>query len=154
MIHITLLCVGTPRSGWVQEGVGQYADRLQHDVQFQIICLPASKEKDPTKQREDESIRLIDALQKREGVVWLLDEQGKAMTSPDFSQCISTAHDEGQSIIFVLGGAFGVTDFVRNAADRTLRLSDMTLPHELCQVLFLEQLYRALQIKKGTGYHH
>jgi 23S rRNA (pseudouridine1915-N3)-methyltransferase len=30
----------------------------------------------------------------------------------------------------------------------------MTFTHEMARLIFLEQLYRAVQIRKGTGYHH
>jgi len=154
MLRITLLCVGTPRSSWILDGIQQYTERLQHDIQLEIVSLSASKEKNADKQREEESARILEAVAKREGEPWLLDEKGKSMTSPDFSSSIQMAHDEGRSLIFILGGAYGVTDAVRTTAQKSLRLSDMVFPHELCQVVFLEQLYRAIQIQKGTGYHH
>ncbi len=55
---------------------------------------------------------------------------------------------------FVLGGAYGVPDEVRQQASMLLSLSPMTMPHELVRVVFLEQLYRAMTIINRTGYHH
>jgi 23S rRNA (pseudouridine1915-N3)-methyltransferase len=57
-------------------------------------------------------------------------------------------------VVCVVGGAYGVSPEVRARADVTLRLSDMTLPHELALVLLLEQLYRAYAIASGHPYHH
>jgi 23S rRNA (pseudouridine1915-N3)-methyltransferase len=54
----------------------------------------------------------------------------------------------------VIGGAYGLTDDVRKAAKKVIRISDMTFTHEMSRLVFLEQLYRAVQIGKGTGYHH
>ena len=76
------------------------------------------------------------------------------MTSEFFSQALEQMEDRGESVVFVLGGAYGLGDLVRQKADKILRLSDMVLPHELCRVVLLEQIYRAGQIQKGTGYHH
>ena len=56
-------------------------------------------------------------------------------------------------MLFLLGGSYGWSDAVR-AKGKRMRLSDMVLPHELCRVVFLEQLYRAMEIAKGSGYHH
>lgn len=119
-----------------------------------MVEVPASKQKDSVKQSTEESQTILDRLEKFDGAVWVLDEQGKEMTSQVFSGELENLGNRGESVIFVVGGAYGLTDAVREYADRVIRLSAMTLPHELCQVLFLEQLYRALQIRRGTGYHH
>lgn len=116
--------------------------------------LPASKQKDSTKQREEESQAILKKLEKLSGQVWALDERGEAMTSQSFASAIEVVADRGDSVIFVIGGAYGLSDSVRERANQLLRLSDMTLAHELCRMVFLEQLYRAEQIMKGSGYHH
>ncbi|MDA1208845.1 MAG: 23S rRNA (pseudouridine(1915)-N(3))-methyltransferase RlmH [bacterium] len=153
MKNITLLCIGHIKSSWLREGCEEYGLRLAHDIGLDIVELPASKEKDPSRQREEECGRLVDALEKRKGVIYVLDERGKQRTSVDFASLISDAQDLGEQIIFVLGGAFGLNDAVRSKGSQ-MSLSDMTLPHELCRLLFLEQLYRAQQIQKASGYHH
>jgi len=152
-MRITLLCIGKIKSSWIAEGCRDYVDRLERGIDFAITELPASTEKDPVRQREDESGRLLAAAQKFDGDLWILDEHGKGMTSENFAKEIGRARDAGTTLIFILGGAYGLTDAVRSAG-RLFRLSDMTLPHELCRVLFLEQLYRAAEILRGTGYHH
>jgi 23S rRNA (pseudouridine1915-N3)-methyltransferase len=76
------------------------------------------------------------------------------MTSIDFAKAVSKAKDNGRTMVFILGGAYGLTDAFKRAIPHHLRVSDMTLPHELCQVIFMEQLYRAIEIEKGSGYHH
>lgn len=146
----TLVAVGALKTPWAKEGCRQYMGRLHIDV----IEVSASKQKDPAKQKEEESTAILSRLEKMHGQVWVLDETGQAMTSPDFSSALERLADRGDSVIFVLGGAYGMSDAVVQKAHTVLRLSDMVLPHELCRVVFLEQLYRAEQIQKGTGYHH
>ncbi len=147
---ITLLAVGSVKSPWADEGCKQYLGRVQMDV----IEASPSKQKDPVRQMEEESAALLSRLEKMQGQVWVLDETGQSMTSPEFSKALEHLSDRGESVILVLGGAFGLSDSVRTRADKLVRLSDMVLPHELCRVVLLEQVYRAEQIKKGTGYHH
>lgn len=154
MQKIVLLCVGSLKTRFLAEGCSQYLERLVHSFTIEVIEVPASKEKDPAKQATEESKRLLTALEKKSGDVWVLDERGKSMTSQKFAEALGRAHDSGQPIIFVLGGAYGLTDEVRKQAHFVLRLSDMTFPHELCRLIFLEQLYRAAEIIKGSGYHH
>lgn len=153
MHRITLLCVGRLKEQWARDGAMQYVDRL-HTSRFEVIELLPSRAKDAGSQRAEESDRLHAQLEKLEGVVWALDETGDRFTSPDFSQAIEQLRDRGDHLIVVLGGAYGLIDLVLKRADRIVRLSDMTLPHELCRVLLMEQLYRAQEITKGTGYHH
>jgi 23S rRNA (pseudouridine1915-N3)-methyltransferase len=47
-----------------------------------------------------------------------------------------------------------LSDEVKQAARHSIRLSDMTLPHELARLLLLEQLYRTGTIHKNMPYHH
>ncbi len=153
MQRITLLCIGSVKESWVKEGAAFYDARLKRAITFGIAEVAASKEKDPAKQREDESDRLIATANKIGGALFVLDEKGKAVTSEQFSTLIGAARDQGDHIVFLLGGAYGLSEDVKKAG-RAIRLSDMTLPHELCRVVFLEQLYRATEILKGSGYHH
>ena len=151
MKHV-LFVVGSLKSSWVKDGCKQYLDRLSIDV----VELPASKQKDWVQQVEEESERILKGLGqgKGKGQVWLFDERGEVMTSLEFAEQLSALQDLGESITFVLGGAYGVNDAVRSVATRVIRFSDMVFPHELARVLILEQLYRAQQIQRGSGYHH
>lgn len=154
MHRITLLCIGSLKTRFLVDGCSHYMERLDHAFDIEVVELPASKEKDSVKQSADESQRLLVTLKKHEGDVWVLDERGKAMISRKFAEALGRARDDGRPVIFVLGGAYGLTDEVRTVAQHVLRLSDMTFPHELCRLVFLEQLYRASEITKGSGYHH
>jgi len=154
MHRVTLLTVGSPKSSWVKEAVEEYVCRLLGSIDFHILPVQPSKSTNPEKQCEEESQRLITALEKQEGDVWALDERGKELSSSEFAGALTQAKDIGTKITFVLGGAYGLSDAARSRADRLIALSRMTFPHELCQLIFLEQLYRATQIQKGSGYHH
>ena len=148
-----LLCVGKLKSSWAREACAEFAERIGHAMRLGVTELPASKEKDPDRQREDESQRILAAADKIKGQRFILDERGNAFTSRSFAKLLQGPGDRGETVVFLLGGAYGFADGVR-ATGKPLRLSDMTLPHELCRVLFLEQLYRAGEIMRGSGYHH
>lgn len=154
MQHITLLTVGRLKSSWIAEGCLEYAERLRPSVKLTITEIPPSRQKDSFKQREEESEQILHALQKERGDVFLLDEQGEGMSSRQFSVFLSKASDMGIPLTFIIGGAYGVTNRVRDSARGSIRLSDMTLTHEMTRLFFFEQVYRAIEIKKGSGYHH
>lgn len=147
---ITLFTVGSVKTPWITEGCTQYLDRMSIDV----VEVPASKQRDPQKQVQEESTFLLKRLEKVDGEIWVLDETGEGFTSQGFAEVLGQKSDHGICIAFVLGGAYGLHDAIRAKAHRCIRLSDMTFPHELCRLFFLEQLYRANQIQKGSGYHH
>jgi 23S rRNA (pseudouridine1915-N3)-methyltransferase len=57
-------------------------------------------------------------------------------------------------ISFVIGGAFGFDERLKERADFTLSLSNMTFSHQMVRLIFLEQLYRAFTILAGHAYHN
>jgi 23S rRNA (pseudouridine1915-N3)-methyltransferase len=154
MHRLTLLCVGRIRVSWIAEGCREYLDRLKPDFRIDVRELAESREKDPERQKKDESSLLFSAMHKHEGASIILDETGDRMTSRDFASFIASSLNAGEPLAFVIGGSYGLTEEVKKAATKRLRLSDMTLTHELARLVLLEQLYRAMQIRKGTGYHH
>ncbi|MFA7682459.1 MAG: 23S rRNA (pseudouridine(1915)-N(3))-methyltransferase RlmH [Candidatus Peribacteraceae bacterium] len=150
-MRIKLLCIGSVKTSWIREGCGEY---LRRNRDVELIELPASKQRDTEKQAAEESARILKKLTDDAGEVWVLDERGSQVSSRDFAAALASLHDSGTSVAFVIGGAYGLDDSVRKRANRILSLSAMTLPHELARLLFLEQLYRAQEIQKGSGYHH
>ena len=60
---------------------------------------------------------------------------------------------QGEHVCFVIGGADGMTDALKQRAKMMLRLSSLTLPHGMVRVLLTEQLYRAVSILNHHPYH-
>ena len=141
-MKIKLLAVGKIKEPSFKEACAEYQKRLQKYSTFEIIEI-----KDEGKEKEAEKI-----LQKcKDSFVIVLAEEGKQYTSLQFAELIKkTAKD----ITFILGGAYGLEQRVKQRANLLLSLSAMTFPHELCRVIFLEQLYRACTIIKNEKYHH
>lgn len=154
MHRITLLTIGRLKTPWILEGCGEYEKRLSRDIDLRIGELPAGRSKESEKQRQEEGEQMLHALQKIQGDIILLDETGDSLTSTQFAEFLGKARDRGTPLCFLIGGAYGVGQNVRDVVKKSIRLSDMTLPHEMCRLIFLEQLYRASEINKGTGYHH
>jgi 23S rRNA (pseudouridine1915-N3)-methyltransferase len=86
--------------------------------------------------------------------VCVLDERGKALSSPEFAQSLAGWRDAGrQDAAFVIGGADGVDPALRARADLVISLGRMVWPHMLVRVMLAEQLYRAATILAGSPYH-
>ena len=85
----------------------------------------------------------------------MLDEHGQKLSSPQLAALLRRLDQEARGrACFVVGGAWGLDDSVRQRAFKVLSLSDMTLPHELARVVLLEQIYRAECILRKVPYHH
>lgn len=147
MHKITLVTVGKVKTKWIIDGCTLYSDRLGHQCDFSEKILSSGS-------ASDEHERMLASVGKTDGVTVALDEKGKEMSSPEFASWIGRQRDIGTPVTFLIGGAYGLDDRVRSKATLVLSLSRMTLPHELCKLVFLEQLYRAQTILAGSGYHH
>jgi 23S rRNA (pseudouridine1915-N3)-methyltransferase len=76
-----------------------------------------------------------------------LDERGQDLTTVQFAQLLK------RETTFVIGGPDGLEEEVKRGASMLLRLSSLTLPHALAQVVLLEQIYRAATLLTGHPYH-
>ena len=104
------------------------------------------------RQREEEGRRLLEAIPATAEVV-LLDIGGEGWTSEGLAERLEGWRLAARDVVFLLGGAEGVSSAVRSRATSRWSLGAMTLPHELARVIVVEQLYRAGTILRGEPYH-
>jgi 23S rRNA (pseudouridine1915-N3)-methyltransferase len=104
------------------------------------------------KKKEGETI--LSFLQKDDYLV-LLDERGKLLKSEELAGFIQQrANDSTKKIVFLIGGAFGVSEEVIKRANYKWSLSPLVFPHQLVRLVLSEQVYRACTINKNEKYHH
>jgi 23S rRNA (pseudouridine1915-N3)-methyltransferase len=140
-----IIAIGKPSLGWAREAANDYATRLRRMISLQITALRANP-------ASSIGGRMLEASAGSWRVA--LDGRGKMLSSEDFAKWIRKQELTGRKRVSILiGGADGHEDAVRSAADEVWSLSPMTLQHELAQVVFLEQLYRACSILRGEPYH-
>ena len=77
----------------------------------------------------------------------VLDERGREYGTEAFAKLLQAP------TAFVIGGADGLSAATKAKADIVLRLSAMTLPHAIAQVVLLEQMYRGATLLTGHPYH-
>jgi 23S rRNA (pseudouridine1915-N3)-methyltransferase len=146
-MKIRVIWPGKTKEQFILEGMEKYRKLLKPYADVSITEVKAEKGGDIAKATGKEGERIL----KLHAPYTLLDEKGKSLTSAAFAAYIS---DYGPQVNFVLGGAFGVSDEVRNTAQDILSLSKMTFTHEMARLFLLEQLYRAFTIIHRRGYHH
>ncbi|MDQ3100358.1 MAG: 23S rRNA (pseudouridine(1915)-N(3))-methyltransferase RlmH [Bacteroidota bacterium] len=146
--------IGKTERGFVAEGFDHYINRITKKQPIEILILPEAGKGDPDFQQRTEGDRTQAVLRTGEKLV-LLDEKGKQFSSPGFADQLQNWRDKGiRGCAFVIGGAYGHSDHLRERADLIISLSSMTFPHQLVRILFAEQLYRAYTIMEGGPYHH
>jgi 23S rRNA (pseudouridine1915-N3)-methyltransferase len=142
-MQLRILCVGKLKQPGLEALVDDYRKRSQSLLPIEMLVL-----RDMAQLRER-------VQPSKSGPRVVLDERGEQVTTNVLSTWLADWRDRGgRSVDFMIGDAHGFTDADRQAADRVLALSRLTLPHRLAQVLLVEQLYRAGTILAGHPYHH
>ena len=158
-MNINLICVGSIKEKFYEDAIKEYVKRLSRYIKLDIIVL--KDEKTPAnasllmeeKIKDIEGERILSKIKDNSYVV-ALDLQGKKYTSEKFATYISGLETFSRgNLTFIIGGSLGLSKTVLDRANATLCFSDMTFPHQLMRVIFLEQLYRAYRIINNEPYH-
>jgi 23S rRNA (pseudouridine1915-N3)-methyltransferase len=139
----------------VDDAFGIYAGRYPREWKFRLDTIPTvhrNKNDKSLQAMEAEGELILTKLTPTEQVV-LLDERGKPLSSQELAEKLSEWQADGRDLCFVIGGPDGVSEAVRQRADRMLSLSKLTLPHGMARALLSEQLYRAWSLQNGHPYH-
>ncbi len=154
-----ICCVGKLKDSFYISGCDEYIRRLSRFAKVQVLEVQDEKIPDsasPAEEiqiRDKEGAKLLAKLQLSDYVIALCPD-GKRMTSERFAGHLQALADSGRSsIAFVIGGSIGLSDAILSRSNERLSLSDMTMPHRLCRLFLLEQLYRACKINAGERYH-
>lgn len=146
MFAYTVIAIGKMKNRHLAALCGDFTKRLQRQGNFELVEL---KDGDV----ESEGQRILDALDKRKGArIYAMAEEGDTRSSVQLAKELQAL--QGQPAIFIIGGAYGLSDAVKQRADALLALSPMTFTHEIARMLLAEQLYRAVSIQTGSKYHH
>jgi len=146
-MKILIISPGKTHDPLLKGAIAEYETRLRSSLPIEW-AFPSISDKEAEGQA-------ILKLVKPEDVVILLDERGKDIDSPGLASLIDSNLNEGtRRLVFIIGGAFGVSDAVIARAHKTLRLSALVFPHMLVRLILVEQLYRAWSIRSGGKYHH
>lgn len=146
MYRYTIITIGRMKNKTLAELCDDFSKRLRRSGNFELIEL---KDGDV----ESEGQRILEAVEKRrDAKVYATAEEGKTRTSAMFAEELFNL--QGQQAVFIIGGAYGLSDAVKQRADVLFSLSPLTFTHEIARMLLCEQLYRAVSINSGSKYHH
>jgi 23S rRNA (pseudouridine1915-N3)-methyltransferase len=155
-MQTAVICILSESPSWLKEVQQNYGQKIKPFGAFEIKEIKPKKhgrgQADFKKNAESELI--LDQIKDQDLVV-LLDEKGKDLDSIQFSQKMARWQNSGKKrLVFVIGGAYGVSEDVKVRAQESIRLSSLTFNHWMAQAVLLEQIYRAHAILKGLPYHN
>ena len=135
MARLHVLAVANRLPAWAESARDEYLRRMPRGYEVKLVQLkPAAAGK--IRERIPKNLRVV-----------ALDERGKDLTTKQFAALLA------EPTAFVIGGADGLDPAIKRQASLLLRLSALTLPHALAQLLLCEQLYRAATLLTGHPYH-
>ena len=153
-MKIEFIFIGKTTEPYLNEGITTYLKRLVNYLPAEILTIPASSSRLREKIIEEESRAILSKIQPRDFIV-LLDERGKELTSRQLAAFIEKQMVAGTNrLLMITGGAYGVSDEVKQKVHYTLSASKFTLTHQMIRLLLTEQVYRAMTILKNESYHH
>lgn len=156
-MQVVLLTIHSKKEDWVIEAEEFYAKKLKAFFKFEIEKIRAAGgERDSSEEnKKREGEKLLSRIDKSDFVI-ALDEKGQMFEGSRklSAEFLKTIEKSPTRIVFVLGGAFGLSDFVKQRAQKTWSLSPLTMSHWVAEISFLEQLFRAMTLIKGLPYHN
>ena len=154
-MKLLVIAVGHKMPDWINTGFGEYAKRMPREAKIEMVEIkpePRTTGKSIPQIMEAEAQRILAALP--QGALRIaLDEHGAHMTTKQLAQQMQGWMRDGSDVAFIIGGADGLHEPVKNGVRQLLALSSMTLPHGMVRVLLAEQLYRAHSLLHNHPYH-
>ena len=131
-----------------------YVNRLRNIAHIELIDVkPKSGQRTKASGIKIDGEKILDKIDS-ETVLVILDSEGKSFTSERLAGWLGEQIHRGErKIDFVVGSAEGLDENVKNRADLRLKLSDLTLPHQLVRLLLIEAIYRSFDILGPKTYH-
>jgi 23S rRNA (pseudouridine1915-N3)-methyltransferase len=154
-MKLIIVSVGHKMPDWIATGFNEYTKRMPREAQIVLLEIkpePRTTGKTTAQIMEAEAQRILAALPQDCRRI-ALDERGTQPTTRQLAAQMQDWMREGGDVAFIIGGADGLHESVKQAAQQLLALSALTLPHAFVRVLLAEQLYRAYSLMHNHPYH-
>ena len=143
-MKIVILSVGKLKNKNISIMCNDFKHRISFFCDVEEIIIKASDNK-------TENQKIVNYLQKDSSFKIALSEEGKKLSSVEFSRIF--LKNKHQKLTFIIGGPEGLTPESKKKSNQLLSLSSMTYTHEMAKMILLEQIYRATTILQNKKYH-
>lgn len=158
-MRLLVIAVGRLKSGPERDLVERYRERfadMSRKLGFrglEIHEISESRAREPAVRMAEEAAA-ISSLIPEHAVTVALDEHGRAIDSLGFANQLGRWRDESiANVVFVIGGADGLSPELRRRMNAVFAFGTATWPHQLVRIMLMEQIYRAATILAGHPYH-
>jgi 23S rRNA (pseudouridine1915-N3)-methyltransferase len=153
-VKLVIAAVGQRQPAWADAAYDDFAKRFPAEARLELKAVKAEPRggKSAEQLMAAEAQRLEAACPRGARRV-LLDERGSRLTTVQLAERFEFWLGDGRDVVFLIGGPDGLDPALKQTADESLRLSDLTLPHAFVRVLLAEALYRAWSLRNGHPYH-
>jgi len=146
-VRVRIIAVGKAKDRDLRSLLADYYARIGRYAKLEEIEIKDGKV-------DEVAARLARSIPDRSRVV-ALEVDGRSLSSRGLATWLERAENESvQSVVFLIGGAYGLPPELSKKADLRLSLSAMTLPHRLARLFLAEQIYRGFSILRGEPYDH
>jgi 23S rRNA (pseudouridine1915-N3)-methyltransferase len=153
-MKLRIISVGHKMSAWVETGCAEYMKRMPRELTVEIVEIKPEKRAAGNNIENIQAIeakRLLDAA--GDDFLVICDEKGQQISTLVLANKIQSWQKIGKNVCFIVGGADGLHPNIKQKADFSLGMSQLTLPHAFVRILLCEQLYRAHSVIQGHPYH-
>ncbi len=153
-MKVQVAVVGKPRDAALAAAIREYETRAARYWPLDVVEVKeeSARASSGAVVMRKEGERLLERIPSGARLV-LCDPGGEAMDSATFAAMLQQQRERAQDVAFVIGGAHGIGEVVRERPHRRIALAPWTLPHELARLVLAEQLYRAGTIGRNEPYH-
>lgn len=146
-MKILFITIGKQNDSLIGDAVSEYTNRINKYFKTEWKVIPTSDIK-----KEGENI--LKNIETDDYLI-ALDDKGKELDTILLSQFIEKRMIDGDKrLVFVIGGAYGISDEVFKRANFKWSLSKLTFPHQIVRLILSESVYRAITVIKNEPYHH
>ncbi len=142
-LHFKFIFVGKMKDPRLRDKAAEYFSWLSGKAKCEVVEVKDSR-------KETECAEIMRRLKETKGLTVIMSEEGREYSSVEFAAFLKKVDTK---VTFVIGGADGLTDEVKQSGDLLWSLSKLTFPHEVARMLLFEQLFRANDINSGGKYH-
>ena len=158
-MKIRIMCIGKIKEAFLKEGINEYLSRLKPYCKFEIIEVDDEpirdnpNSSDIKKAIDKEGERILKKLKNTDYLI-SLDLNKKELNSGTFADFLMKKIEISNSnLTFVIGGSYGLSDSLKQRANDSISLSQMTFTHQMTRLILLEQIYRSFKILNNEVYH-
>ena len=153
-MKVQVAVVGKPRDAALAAAIREYETRAARYWPLDVVEVKeeSARASSGAVVMRKEGERLLERISSGARLI-LCDPGGEAMDSTTFATMLQQQRERAQDVAFVIGGAHGIGEVVRERPHRRIALAPWTLPHELARLVLAEQLYRAGTIGRNEPYH-